>query len=209
MAISHMSKEDSGIGVNGNPFTCFARSLCAPLAKKKDRRQQSDYVRIDPHATATTGDPPTDLLLYLGRSMPLKKLDYERVAGDQEVPSSVRHSDDCYSAEKNFVRELTWGNPNVIDIDGKKFVDKRYGVETALNLEPVEFRGVNVPPGFICRVSPEHDRGKKLHRVCRPSAFVFNEEVARRAFGRQLSRLGKAYVSDAFETFADLKARVL
>lgn len=87
----------------------------------------------------------------------------------------------CKDAEAYFLGSIRDGQTTLHDVQGRKMLHKHSGGRTAINLDPVIYRGVTIPAGGLFQ---RHDDGKggEEYAFIRMTSFAFEPDDARDAF---------------------------
>ena len=155
-----------------------------------------------------TGNPGADLLIDLMQQA-------QHTSDESDVPvtefASGFKNGSCKDAEAFYIkaangRAYGQGHLAQFRIGTKIFLKKTLGAETYLNLEPLVFNGVSLPPGCLFRRHPNDDKLQLL----RVSGFAFDETTALELFGSQITdhydeKDGEKEVAYAFEKFAQIR----
>jgi len=104
----------------------------------------------------------------------------------------------CKDAEEYYSQSLFIKSmQRTIDVSGRKFWHKGHGVGTYINLEPVMFNGIELPPGFLFNKSPDDDK----FYVQRATGFCFEEAEAKEVFGPHMYNQSDDSLRKVFDAF--------
>jgi hypothetical protein len=88
----------------------------------------------------------------------------------------------CKDAELYFAESIDEGKYSVHDVNGIKMLHKHSGVKTAINLETVMYKGVEIPAGGLFQRHFDKESKTTSYAFIRVTSFAFNQEEAADAF---------------------------
>lgn len=88
----------------------------------------------------------------------------------------------CKDAEVYFSGSIGEGKFSVHDVGGKKMLHKHSGGATAINLEPIMYKGVEIPAGGLFQRHYDNESETTSYVFVRITSFAFEDDQARDAF---------------------------
>ncbi len=171
------------------------------------------YEKPDFKSLNETGEPGADLLLELLKQVGERDLT-QPVESDLPLPDKKERFRmyGCKDVEVYFAQASSGSigapKPVVTEIGGKAFWKKSHGGPTLLNLEPVTYNGIELPPGCVFR--KEDDGGYLFLRI---TGYAFEQAKAEELFGSAITSYyemddGKETLDRGFKAFADARDAV-
>lgn len=209
----------------GNSYAWMTRELAKMIAGRRgDIFEPDDEVwsdEADDYVSAPlsfvgiqkTGDEAADIVIDILQQIE-ERQSVPPAAWQSDLPvyearNSIR-SGGCKDVETYFAQagSHSINGLSQVQIQGKEYLHKNHGAATYLNLEPIQFNGVELPPGFVFK--QEQEAGFVLLRA---TGFMFDQSMAENVFGHSITEsyeypAGKPEMDDMFKLFASLRGSV-
>lgn len=165
------------------------------------------FERPDFSTVEQTGEQGADVLIELLRQVSERDLS-QPVESDIPLPGKQERFKlyGCKDVEVYFAQASsgTVGVPQpvVTEVGGKAFWKKNHGGPTLLNLEPITYNGIELPPGCVFR--KEDDGGYLFLRI---TGYAFEQAKAEELFGSAITDYyemndGEETLTKGFDAFA-------
>lgn len=94
----------------------------------------------------------------------------------------------CRDAEYYFCADVDEGGYDVVDVQGKPMLHKYSGGKTAINLEPLIYKGVEIPAGGLFQRHRDEE-GKTSYAFVRMTTYALDEQSAASAYTWQHEKI--------------------
>lgn len=138
---------------------------------------------------ATIEDPATRMFFELLQGA-LKREEGSALGSDVPVFEGKIHmrQSACRDAEYYFCTDIDEGGYDVVDVQGRSMLHKYSGGKTAINLEPIVYKGVEIPAGGLFQRHRD-EVGKTSYAFVRMTTYALDEQTATSAFTWQYEKI--------------------